>query len=56
MLAEKDHPETPWGVLTGDSLFVNSAGRPDLLGSSETEELTKKLFRHAARLLPRAAG
>ena len=43
-LAEKDHPETPWGVLTGDSLFVNSAGRPDLLGSSETEELTKKLF------------
>jgi len=31
-------------VLTGDSLFVNSAGRPDLLGSSETEELTRKLF------------
>ena len=31
-------------MLTGDSLFVNSAGRPDLLGSSETEELTKKLF------------
>ncbi len=43
-LAEKDHPETPWGVLSGDSLFVNSAGRPDLLGSSETEELTRKLF------------
>ncbi len=43
-LAEKEHPETPWGVLTGDSLFVNSAGRPDLLGSSETEELTRKLF------------
>lgn len=43
-LAEKDHPDTPWGVLTGDSLFVNSAGRPDLLGSSETDELTEKLF------------
>jgi hydroxyacylglutathione hydrolase len=43
-VAEKDRPETPWGVLTGDSLFVNSAGRPDLLGSSETEELTRKLF------------
>ena len=43
-LAEKEHPEMPWGVLTGDSLFVNSAGRPDLLGSSETDELTKKLF------------
>ena len=44
VVAEKDHPDTPWGVLTGDSLFVNSAGRPDLLGSSETEELTRKLF------------
>ena len=44
VVAEKDHPDTPWGVLTGDSLFVNSAGRPDLLGSSETEALTKKLF------------
>src|SRR5688572_27348257 len=43
-VAEKDHPDTPWGVLTGDSLFVNSAGRPDLLGSNQTEELTKKLF------------
>src|SRR4051812_19728448 len=36
ILAEEDHPETPWGVLTGDSLFVSSAGRPDLLGASET--------------------
>ena len=44
VLAEENHPDSPWGVLTGDSLFVNSAGRPDLLGSSETEELTKKLF------------
>ena len=44
-LAEQSHPDTPWGILTGDSLFVNSAGRPDLLGSSETEELTKKLFK-----------
>lgn len=43
-VAEKNHPDTPWGVLTGDSLFVSSAGRPDLLGSSETAELTKKLF------------
>ena len=43
-VAEAEHPETPWGVLTGDSLFVNSAGRPDLLGSSETEELTRQLF------------
>lgn len=44
LMAETDHAESPWGVLTGDSLFVNSAGRPDLLGSSETEELAKQLF------------
>lgn len=43
-LAEKDHKKDPWGVLTGDSLFVGSAGRPDLLGEEETEELTEKLF------------
>lgn len=43
-LAEKDRSDDPWGVLTGDSLFVSSAGRPDLLGEEETEELTKQLF------------
>jgi hydroxyacylglutathione hydrolase len=44
LLAAKDHPDTPWGILTGDSLFVNSAGRPDLMGGGQTEELTEKLF------------
>ncbi len=43
-LAEKDGANGPWGVLTGDSLFVSSAGRPDLLGEEETEQLTKELF------------
>lgn len=42
-LAEKKHAETPWGVLTGDSLFVNSAGRPDLMGA-KTDTLTEMLF------------
>ncbi len=44
LLSEKDHPDAPWGVLTGDSLFVSSAGRPDLLGSSREKELAEKLF------------
>lgn len=44
LLAEKKHPETPWGVFTGDSLFVNSAGRPDLLGKAKAEKLAKQLF------------
>ncbi|MDP9291281.1 MAG: MBL fold metallo-hydrolase [Verrucomicrobiota bacterium] len=44
LLAEKDHADTPWGVITGDSLFVSSAGRPDLLGESETEKLAEQQF------------
>lgn len=47
-LAEVNSESQPWGVLTGDSLFVGSAGRPDLLGEEETEELTEKLF-HSLR-------
>ena len=44
LLAEKDHADTPWGVITGDSLFVSSAGRPDLLGESESEKLAGQQF------------
>ncbi len=42
--AEKDKPDDPWGVFTGDSLFVGSAGRPDLLGDDQTDELVEQLF------------
>ena len=44
IIAEKDHVDTPWGVLTGDSLFVSSAGRPDLLGTDESKKLAGQLF------------
>lgn len=44
LLAEKDHQDTPWGVLTGDSLFVSSAGRPDLLGSGQEKKLAEQQF------------
>jgi hydroxyacylglutathione hydrolase len=44
LLSAMDHPDAPWGVLTGDSLFVNSAGRPDLLGGSREKELAGQLF------------
>lgn len=43
-LAEDGQTESPWGVLTGDSLFVGSAGRPDLLGDEKTDKLTEQLF------------
>lgn len=29
VVAEKRGPNTPWGVFSGDSLFADSAGRPD---------------------------
>ena len=44
LLAEAERPDTPWGILTGDSLFVSSAGRPDLLGEKHTKELAEKQF------------
>jgi hydroxyacylglutathione hydrolase len=44
LIAEKDHLDTPWGVLTGDSLFVSSAGRPDLLGTNQSKKLAEQLF------------
>ena len=33
----------PWGVFTGDSLFVSSAGRPDLLGK-DADRLAARLY------------
>lgn len=47
LLFEGDSDD-PWGVLTGDSFFVDSVGRPDLLGDGETETLTEALF-HTTR-------
>ena len=44
LLADVDHPDEPWGILTGDSLFVSSAGRPDLLGEKHTKQLADQQF------------
>ena len=41
--ADEEHLEFPWGVFTGDSLFVTSAGRPDLLGR-DADKLASQLF------------
>src|SRR5947207_3012272 len=44
LLADVDHPDEPWGILTGDSLFVSSAGRPDLLGEKHSKQLAEQQF------------
>jgi hydroxyacylglutathione hydrolase len=35
----------PWGFFSGDFLFADSVGRPDLLGSAQTPGLARALFR-----------
>lgn len=45
----------PWGVLTGDTLFIGDVGRPDLLGGAgwSAEDLARALYRSTReRLLP----
>lgn len=44
-MCTREAPDIPWAVFTGDSLFTGSAGRPDLLGEGETEELATALYR-----------
>jgi hydroxyacylglutathione hydrolase len=51
--AEEKGRGQPWGVFTGDSLFVASAGRPDLLGKDAyklASQLYDTLFDYFAKL------
>ena len=41
---EAKNPDMPFAVFSGDSLFVGSAGRPDILGGDETETLSEALY------------
>src|SRR5262249_59020173 len=34
----------PWGFFSGDFLFADAVGRPDLLGAAQTPRLAKALF------------
>ncbi len=43
LMAEIGREDSPWAVFSGDSLFVDSVGRPDLLGDDETEKLAEQL-------------
>ncbi len=53
----REHPDdgVPYGVLTGDTLFIGDVGRPDLLGSVgfTAEEMARRLYRSLhTKLLP----
>lgn len=43
-LAQEKGADQPWALFTGDFLFVDSVGRPDLLGVENTERLAKVLY------------
>lgn len=44
LAAENNRPDTPFAVFSGDTLFADSVGRPDLLGESQSKKLAHQLF------------
>ena len=51
LAAESHRADTPFAVFSGDCLFADSVGRPDLLGEDQAEDFAKKLF-HSLRDFP----
>jgi glyoxylase-like metal-dependent hydrolase (beta-lactamase superfamily II)/rhodanese-related sulfurtransferase len=45
LVTDHARAETPWFVLTGDTLFIGSVGRPDLGGAGAADEIRESLRR-----------
>ncbi len=50
-LEGKDAPGKPWGVFTGDTLFIGEVGRPDLSPTHRPHELAVLLYDSLKKLL-----
>jgi hydroxyacylglutathione hydrolase len=50
-LEGKDAPGEPWGVFTGDTLFIGEVGRPDLSPTHTPHELAVLLYDSLRKLL-----
>lgn len=51
LVSDHTRSDEPWLVLTGDTLFVGDAGRPDLHGAGNAERLAGLLHGSLQRLL-----
>src|SRR5918995_2607486 len=51
IVRERPDDEVPYGVLTGDTMFVGDVGRPDLLASADAGLSADVLARHLYRSL-----
>lgn len=50
LVTDRTRADEPWLVLTGDTLFVGDAGRPDLHGAGNAERLAGLLYASLRRL------
>jgi hydroxyacylglutathione hydrolase len=50
LVGDRTRGPDPWFALTGDTLFVGSAGRPDLHGDEASRRLAGRLHESLARL------
>ena len=44
VVTDREKPESPWAVLTGDTLFIGDVGRPDLSDKHTPAELAGLLY------------
>lgn len=44
VVTDEEKPSEPWGVLTGDTLFIGDVGRPDLSPQHTPQELAGLLY------------
>jgi len=55
-LADTTRAKDPWMALTGDTLFVGDAGRPDLVGAAAARGLAGQMYDSLNRLLAHTDG
>lgn len=56
LLADTTRAEEPWMALTGDTLFVGDAGRPDLVGMEAARGLAGQMYDSLNRMLAQPDG